>query len=95
MGNLRKEASGRECQVREPGVCNFDETTVVLAHLNGAGMGMKHHDVHGCWACDQCHSWLDGRAHTGLHSKEYRELAHLQAMVRTQQILIREGKIKT
>lgn len=31
MANLRKEAKGRECQVRLPGICNGNNETVVLA----------------------------------------------------------------
>lgn len=32
MANLRKEARGRECQIRIPGVCNGNPETVVLTH---------------------------------------------------------------
>ncbi len=32
MANLRKEARGRECQVRIYGVCNGNPETTVLAH---------------------------------------------------------------
>jgi hypothetical protein len=45
--NLRKAARGRQCQVRLAGVCNHDESTVVLAHYRLAGlsgMGMKSPD---------------------------------------------------
>ncbi|MGV3346389.1 nuclease domain-containing protein, partial [Enterobacteriaceae bacterium LUAb1] len=38
MANLRKEAKGRECQVRIPGICNGNSETVVLAHLRMAGV---------------------------------------------------------
>ena len=93
--NLRKEARGRECQVREPGICNGDNSTTVLAHLNGAGMGMKHHDLFGAWACSNCHDLLDGRNHAKIYSRQHRELIHLQAMLRTQKALLSEGKIKT
>ena len=31
--NLRKEAKGRGCMVRIPGVCNHNSETVVLAHV--------------------------------------------------------------
>lgn len=46
MTNLRKEAKGRECQVRIVGVCNGNPETVVLAHyrmggLNGMGYGYE------------------------------------------------------
>lgn len=37
MANLRKEARGRECQIRIPGVCNGNPETVVLTHYRLAG----------------------------------------------------------
>ncbi|MCT8621059.1 DUF1364 domain-containing protein [Glaesserella parasuis] len=56
--NLRKEAKGRECQVRLPGVCNFNAETSVLAHYRMAGLngvGQKPDDIFGAWACFACH----------------------------------------
>ncbi|GAB0713900.1 hypothetical protein MZ16F90_35030 [Escherichia coli] len=38
MANLRKEARGRECQVRIYGVCNGNPETTVLAHYRMAGI---------------------------------------------------------
>ena len=92
MTNLRQQARGRECQVRIPGRCNFDPETSVLAHLNGAGMGMKHHDLHGAICCSSCHDSLDGRVRSGYNKDDLR-LMHLDGMVRTQQIWIDEGFI--
>ena len=48
MANLRKEARGRECQVRLPGICNGNPETVVLAHYRMVGIcgtGMKPDDL--------------------------------------------------
>lgn len=48
MSNLRKEAKGRECQVRLPGICNHNPETTVLAHYRMAGLngvGMKPDDI--------------------------------------------------
>lgn len=92
MPNLRKEAKGRDCQVRTP-VCNHNPETVVLAHLNGSGMGRKHHDLHGAWACSNCHAWLDGEYLEYGFSKHERNLYHYDGIIRTQQILIAEGKL--
>jgi len=50
MSKLRKSAKGQECLVRIPGICNRRTETVVLAHLNGGGMGMKASDLHGLFA---------------------------------------------
>ena len=64
MPNLRKEARGRECQVRAPGVCNRNPETTVLAHIRRggvAGMGQKPPDVCAVLACSDCHDLVDGR----------------------------------
>ncbi|HGN0358339.1 TPA: nuclease domain-containing protein, partial [Proteus mirabilis] len=53
MANLRKEARGRECQIRIPGVCNGNSETVVLAHYRMSGIcgtGIKPNDIFGAWA---------------------------------------------
>ena len=89
MTNLRQTARGRECQVRSP-VCNHNPETVVLAHLNGAGMGRKQPDWAGSWACSACHSWLDG-GYVKTHTRDERDLAHLWGMKRTLEILFDEG----
>ena len=96
MVNLRKEAKGRDCMVRVVGVCNGNPETVVLAHyrIGGLnGMGMKPDDIFGAWACERCHSAVDGRLKTEYTRDELR-LAHCEGMIRTQQQLVNEGKIK-
>ena len=87
-----RSAKGRMCQVRVPGVCRPDPTTTVLAHLNGAGMAMKHSSIHGAYACHECHAWLDhGWTRTALGTRAVRDLVHLQAVIRTQEIMIKDG----
>ena len=88
--NLRREAKGRDCQIRIPRVCNFDPETTVLAHLNGAGMGMKALDIHAAIACSACHNAVDHRIKTGYTRTEL-ELMHHQGMKRTQDIWVAEG----
>ena len=78
MSKLRKSARGRECTVRIYGVCNHDPATTVLAHINGAGMGMKHNDLHGAFSCSSCHAWLDG-GYAKTHSAADREEPEQQA----------------
>ena len=90
--NLRKEAKGRECQIRIPGACNGDPDTVVLAHLSGGGMGRKHSDLLGAWACSACHDGVDGRAKTDFDPNSIK-LWHLEGMARTLEILASEDKI--
>lgn len=96
MANLRKEAKGRECQVRLFGVCNFNSETTVLAHYRMAGltgMGQKADDRFGAWACSACHDAIDGRIKTEYYDKTELRLAHCEGILRTQQILQREGKL--
>ena len=95
--NLRKEARGRECQVRIPGVCNKNRETVVLAHLNnkglfGVGTGQKVPDIFGAWACSACHDAVDGRVRTSWLVSEVRMMFD-DGVFRTQNILLKEGKI--
>jgi len=93
MSKITEAARGQECTVRIPSVCNWDSTTVVHAHLNGGGGAMKHHDIHGAFACSACHAWLDG-GYVKTASRDERDLAHLQAMQRTQLILLDLGLIQ-
>jgi hypothetical protein len=64
MSKLTKAAEGRDCQIRIPGVCNFNPYTTVLAHYRLAGTcgtGIKPDDAQGAWACSSCHDAIDGR----------------------------------
>ncbi|OAT34884.1 DUF1364 domain-containing protein [Proteus myxofaciens] len=95
MANLRKEARGRECQIRIPGVCNGNSKTVVLAHYRMSGIcgtGIKPNDAFGAWSCSSCHDEADRRTH--YVDAEYAKQCHLEGVIRTQDILIKEGKIK-
>ena len=97
--NLRKEAKGRECQIRIPGVCNGNNETVVLCHLNnkrlfGVGTGQKVPDMFGAWACSACHDHVDGRGNISLHDKFTKDLLHMEGVFRTQNVLLSENKLK-
>jgi ferredoxin len=89
---LRDSAKDQDCQVWLPGVCNGDSSTVVLAHLNGAGIAMKSSDIHGAYACSACHAWLD-HGYAKDYTRDQRDLAHLRAVIRTQKIMLQEGLI--
>lgn len=94
MSKLTKAARGRECQVRLVGICNGNPETTVLAHYRLAGtcgMGIKPHDLLGAWACSSCHDEIDRR--TRSIDADSAALAHLEGVIRTQAILIREGVI--
>jgi len=92
MSKLRKSAKGRECTVRLP-CCNHNPETVVLAHLSGGGMGLKRPDIHGAYACSACHDALDGRV-GGIWDRDWLRMCHMEAVLRTQEIMLREGLIK-
>ena len=91
---LTRAAQDRECQVRIPGTCNGDPATTVLAHyrLNGTcGMGCKPHDLQGAWACSACHDLVDNRTGSGFSVAV--RLYHAEGVLRTLDILTREGKV--
>lgn len=103
--NLRNEAEGRECQIRIPGVCNKNRSTVVLAHPNnkrlfGVGTGQKAPDVFGAWACSACHDLVDGRTGGGCYHNgitwidtEGVRFQFYEGCFRTMKILLDENKI--
>lgn len=97
MSKLRKSARGRECQVRYEGTCNCDPETTVLAHVNGAGMGIKRNDTLGAWACSACHAKAD-RLPAPHHIVDFNDALDLlkfwEGVFRTQEILLREKLIK-
>ncbi|UIW10356.1 protein of unknown function DUF1364 [Flyfo siphovirus Tbat2_3] len=96
MTNLRKEAKGRECQVRIFGVCNGNPETTVLAHYRMAGLcgtGTKPNDLMAAWACSSCHDEIDRRTHV-INSHDAK-IHHLEGVMRTQDILLKEDKVKT
>ena len=92
MTSLRKEAMGRQCQIRIPGVCNRRDDTVVLCHLGGAGLALKQPDQIGAWGCSNCHDAVDGRVRAP-YSDDTIKLMFLEGIIRTQIILISEGKM--
>ena len=55
-----RSARGMSCQLRLEG-CMPENETVVFAHLNGAGMGIKSLPIHGAYLCLNCHDIYDGR----------------------------------
>lgn len=94
--DLRKEAAGRMCQVRIPGVCKAREDDCVLAHLQYPagvrGMGQKAPDLLGAWACSACHDEVDRR--TRHVEADFARMCMYEGVIRTQQQLIQEDKVK-
>ena len=85
MTPARKEARGKPCMVRIPGVCNGDPETTILAHYRLAGYcgtGMKPIDALGAWACSACHDEVDRRTRH-LADPVIARLAHAEGVLRT------------
>lgn len=92
MTDLRKQARGRDCQVRLHQVCNFNVETTVLAHVRQigiSGFGIKCPDILGAWACSACHAYCDS------HHDAETSAAFAEGVYRTINMLWREGVIRT
>jgi len=93
MSRLSKSAKGKMCQVRIPSVCRNETDTVCLAHIGGAGWAMKTLDIHGAYYCGKCHDIVDGRVKSEF-PHELIKLWHLQGVMRTQEIMVKEKLIR-
>jgi len=91
---ITKSARGQDCQIRIPGYCNRNPETVVFCHLSGGGIGAKVSDIHGAYGCSDCHDIVDRRVKAGRIAKEDIDLWFLEAVIRTQLLLIEQGLIK-
>lgn len=91
---IRQSARGQYCQVRIPGHCSGNPETTVLAHLNGAGVGLKHPDIFAAWCCEGCHDLIDGRVQSKNYNREQVKLMFYDGMIRTQAKLLELGLIK-
>lgn len=87
--NLRREAAGRECQIRlqhcQGGPC-------VLCHwrqIDISGMGIKSPDFLGAWGCAACHAAVDSAKRGDIAT----QLDFARAVFRTQYQLFKEGKL--
>jgi hypothetical protein len=87
---IRKAARGQDCSLRLPGVCCFENDTVILAHLNTRekGISRKSNDIHGVFACWKCHDVIDGRNRNHGFSKADLLQAQFDALVETQLKLV-------
>ena len=92
---LTKLARGRECQIRVPQHCLHTTETVVACHVRMIGIsgyGIKAPSLFCAWGCYQCHAIVDGQKNSEYTADE-RRLMLLEGMVRTQAILLKEGKL--
>lgn len=96
MTDLLKLARGRKCEIRVPNYCCHDPETVVACHVRLvglSGMGTKSDPIFCAYGCHRCHAVCDGQIKSE-YSYDERRLMLLEGMVRTQAILVKEGKIK-
>lgn len=91
-----RSAKGQSCTVRIPGICKPapENETTVLAHLNGGGSGAKHLNIHGAYACAQCHDVVDGRARCNGYTYDEVKMMHFEGVIRTQIIMVRDGVLE-
>lgn len=84
---IRDSARGQECQIRLPGICNFNPETTIPAHVgSGGGMGSKVSDIHIAYCCSDCHKEIDGQTLI-MPNRELVELYSWHGVQRTQEIL--------
>lgn len=94
---IREAARGQDCTFNIAYVCNYENSTTVLAHLpdESHGMGQKADDISAAFACSACHDVVDGRKHRASYSEECEKEWYMRrAMVRTWRKLIEMGVIK-
>lgn len=91
---VRDSARGEACTVQIAGVCNYDDTTTVLAHLpdESNGIGKKPDDISACYACSACHDALD-RRQVSSELESDREWYQRRGMVRTWRRLVEKGVV--
>ena len=95
---ITQHAKGQSCQIRLPGICSGDASTVVFCHLNdsafGKGMGQKATDLAGFHGCYACHAYVDtGHGTKPLMTDAELEKAMMVAVVRTWTLLVNDGVI--
>lgn len=91
-------ARGEDCALQIDGVCNHNPETTVWAHSNqhedGKGMSTKAHDLFGCYACSDCHAWLDGGYVRGGYTTDFVNETFHRAMKRSWLRLVQKGVLK-
>ena len=83
---LRREAIGRDCQIRLAG-CTGGPCCLCHVRIQGiSGMGMKAPDLLGAWGCAACHEKVDASGRGDVET----QYDFLRGVMRTQAQLIRE-----
>jgi len=90
MSAITESARGRDCEIRLPGVCNFDRETTVFCHfrlIGISGTGYKTDAPIGAYGCSACHSVVDSTKDPLV------QLDFAKACLRTINIMFRNGVI--
>ena len=90
MSKIRQSARQEACQMRLP-TCSGDKDTVVFCHINSGGIAQKAPDLFGFFGCYKCHQSYD--LGIGGYDRDWLNHQALQAMKRTQEILLEKGLI--
>jgi hypothetical protein len=95
---IRQSARDAQCTVHSP-FCRQRHDTCVWAHSpfpeHGKAGGLKAHDHAGCYACQDCHAFLDGGWTTHRHwTRDKVKALFCDAMVKSLLILLRKGVLK-
>lgn len=91
--HVRDAARGQPCTLQIVGVCNGSWETTVLAHLpdESHGIARKADDLSACFACDACHSVIDGRAKWPGFERDHKDWYLRRAQIRTWRVLLDMG----
>jgi hypothetical protein len=92
---MRDSARNEQCTVNLVGVCNYDPSTTVLAHLpdESNGMGKKADDLSACYACSECHDVIDRREPWPGEEHCHAEWYYRRAQTRTWRRMVEQGII--
>ena len=92
---IRNSARGEDCQVRIPGICNFNPETTIPAHIgHGGGTGMKASDLEIAYCCSDCHDLIDQRTNIAEFSDLEIKLMAYEGAARTREILVSKSLIE-
>ena len=96
MSKITESARGKVCQLRLEG-CLPGTETVVFAHLNGAGIGLKNQISgfdFGFFSCLNCHDLYDGRKQANPpYDPGFLRSEANEATIRCLKIMLKEGVI--
>lgn len=98
LPKLRESARDKDCTILSPWCQNRTET-VVWCHSpfqeHGKGVGVKAHDIAGCYGCAECHAYLDLLSKQEGVPHDERLLLFYRACLRSLIVACREGVIRT